>query len=171
MPLDLVQLKRMHDKAYQASQTTRERGADDLVFYWITQWDDSILQDSQLSYRGEFNVLRKAGRQILADLNMNPVQVDFVPKDDTKDDAADLLDGLYRADSNMNTSIEAFNNGQMESVVCGVGAWELYTEYATKRIGDKNQVIRRRPIIEANSNVMWDPNSKLLDKSDRKSVV
>ncbi|GAG86904.1 unnamed protein product, partial [marine sediment metagenome] len=75
MGLELNNLKQMHDKAYTAAQTTRERGADDLVFYWVTQWDDNILQDSQLSYRGEFNVLRKAGRQILADLAMNPVQV------------------------------------------------------------------------------------------------
>ena len=170
MTLELVDLKSMHDKAYQASQTTRERGADDLVFYWITQWDDNSLQDSQLAYRGEFNILRKAGRQILADLTMNPVQIDFVPKDETRDDAADLLDGLYRADCNKNTSIEAFNNAQIETVVCGVGAWELRTEYATKRIGDKNQVIIRKPIVEANNNVMWDPNSKLLDKSDAKYV-
>lgn len=166
MALKLVDLMRMHDKAYVASQTTRERGADDLVFYWVTQWDDNILQDSQLSYRGEFDVLRKAGRQILSDLALNPVQIDFVPKDGTRDDAADLLDGLYRADTHKNDSIEAFSNAQVETVVSGVGAWELKTEYASKRIGDKNQVIVRKPIIEANNNVMWDPNSKLLDKSD-----
>ncbi|MCK5612278.1 hypothetical protein KAR91_60965, partial [Candidatus Pacearchaeota archaeon] len=166
MPLELVELKRKHDKAYVASQTTRERGADDLVFYWITQWDDSVLQDSQLSYKGEFNILRKAGRQILADLAMNPVQIDFVPKDGTRDDAADLLDGLYRSDCNKNDSIEAFVNAQTECVVSGVGAWELEAKYATKRIGDKNQEVVRKPIIEANNNVMWDPNSKLLDKSD-----
>ena len=170
MPLELTELKRLHDKAYTASQTTRERGADDLVFYWITQWDENVLQDSQLAYRGEFNILRKAGRQILSDLSMNPVQIDFVPKDETRDDSAELIDGLYRADCNKNTSIEAFSNAQIETVVSGVGAWELRAEYATKRIGDKNQIIVRKPIIEANNNVMWDPNSKLLDKSDAKYV-
>ena len=166
MPLELTDLKRMHDKAYVASQVTRERGADDLVFYWVTQWDDTVLQDSHLAYKGEFNILRKAGRQILADLSMNPVQIDFVPKENTRDDAADLLDGLYRADCNKNDSIEAFDNAQIETVVCGVGAWELCTEYATKRIGDTNQTIVRKPLIEANNNIMWDPNSKYLDKSD-----
>ena len=166
MPLELTDLKLKHDKAYIASQTTRERGADDLVFYWITQWDDSILAGSQLAYRGEFNILRKAGRQILSDLALNPVQIDFVPKDETREDSAEILDGLYRADCHNNNSIEAFNNAQVETVVCGVGAWELRTEYATKRIGDKNQIIVRKPIIEANNNVMWDPNSKFLDKSD-----
>ena len=75
--MDLTELKRLHDKAYTAGQVTRERAADDLVFYWVTQWDDNILADSQLAYRGEFNILRKAGRQILSDLAMNQVQVDF----------------------------------------------------------------------------------------------
>lgn len=166
MPLELNDLKQLHDKAYLSAQLTREKGADDLVFYWITQWDDSVLQDSQLSYKGEFNILRKAGRQILADLSMNPVQVDFIPKDGTRDDAADLLDGLYRSDCNKNDSIEAFTNAQIECVVCGVGAWELETEYATKRLDEKNQNIVRKPIVEANNNVLWDPNAKLLDKSD-----
>jgi hypothetical protein len=166
MSLELKELMGFHDKAFIAGQNTRERASDDLVFYWVTQWDDSTLSDSQLGYRGEFNVLRKAGRQILGDLKSNPVQVDFVPKDETREDSAELIDGLYRADCNKNDSIEAFSQGQIESVVCGVGAWELYTAYATQRVGDKNQVIKRRPIIEANNTVMWDPNAKLLDKSD-----
>jgi hypothetical protein len=168
--LELEELKSLHDKAFVASQQTRERAADDLVFYWVTQWDDSLLQDNQLAYRGEFNILRKAGRQIMTDLRMNPAQIDFIPKDETRDDAAEALDGLYRSDCNHNKSIEAFSQGQIESVVCGVGAWELYTTYASKKVGETNQVIRRRPIIEANNNVLWDPNSKYLDKSDGKYV-
>jgi hypothetical protein len=170
MALDLVELKDFHDKSFISNQQTRERASDDLVFYWVTQWDDSLLEDSQLSYRGEFNILRKAGRQIMTDLRMNPVQIDFIPRDETRDDAAETIDGLYRADCNHNKSIEAFSRGQIESVVCGVGAWELYTEYATKKVGETNQVIRRRPIIEANNNCFWDPNSKLIDKSDAKHV-
>jgi Phage P22-like portal protein len=114
----------------------------------------------------EFNILRKAGRSIMADLITNPVQVDFEPKGDTKDDAAELLDGLYRNDLRNNTSIEAFSNADQENVVCGMGAWLLHTEYETTRGGNRNQVIRRKPILEANNNVFFDPNAKLLDKSD-----
>jgi len=106
MPLELNDLKQLHDKAYLSAQLTREKGADDLVFYWITQWDDSVLQDSQLSYKGEFNILRKAGRQILADLSMNPVQVDFIPKDGTRDDAADLLDAKFYPLGELDLKIE-----------------------------------------------------------------
>ena len=168
--LELDDLKQLHDKAYNHGQTTRERAADDQVFYWVTQWDDSLLGDSSLSYRGEFNVLRKAGRQIIADLRSNPIQIDFSPKADTRDDGADLLDGLYLSDDRVNTTLESYDNAVGEAVVCGVGAWELYTEYESNRAGNENQVIRRRPIYEANNNCFWDPNAKRLDKSDTSYV-
>lgn len=164
--LKLNELKDKHDKAFSKNIITRERAADDQIFYHVTQWDDSLLDTTQLQYRGEFNILRKAGRQILSDLRANPIQVDFEPKADSRDDGADLLDGLYLSDDRVNTSIEAYDNASMESVVCGVGAWELYTEYQSNRAGNENQVIRRKPVYEANNNCFWDPNAKLLDKSD-----
>jgi hypothetical protein len=168
--MDITELKELHDKAFESGQINRERAADDIVFYFITQWDDSLLAETQLAYRGEFNVLKKAGRQILSDLASNPVQIDFVPLDETRDDAAELADGLYRRDSNKNASIEAFENGKLESVVCGFGAWELYTTYVSNKLGTKNQTIKRRPIYGACNNVFWDPNAKQLDKKDAKYV-
>ena len=95
--MDLEKLKKLHDKAYENGQTPREQAADDMLFAWVTQWDDALLGASDLQYRGEFNILRKATRQIMADLRGNPVQVDFTPVDEESDDAADLLYGLYRA--------------------------------------------------------------------------
>ena len=164
--LELEELKRLHDKSYTSNQITRERSADDYVFYHITQWDDTLLDETQLAYRGEFNILKKAGRQIISDLQSNPVSIDFEAVDETRDDAADLADGLYRKDGNHNESVNAFDNAKQETIVGGVGAWELYTKYVTSRSGDKSQVIRRRPLFEANNNVFWDPNAHLLDKSD-----
>jgi len=164
--LDLDELKDLHDKAFNQNTITRERAADDSIFYHITQWDDSLLDTSQLQYRGEFNIIRKAGRQIISDLRANPVQIDFQPKAEARDDGADLLDGLYLSDDRINTSIEAKDNAKQEAVVCGIGAWELYTEYESNRAGNENQVIRRRPIYEANNNCFFDPNAKRLDKSD-----
>ena len=164
--LDIEELKKLHDKAYNANQVAREQAANDLVFYWVTQWDDQLLQDSELSYRGEFNMLRKAGRQIMADLRANPVQVDFTDTGPNAEDNADFVDGLYRADDRKNFSIEAFDYASQDSVVCGFGAWEIYSDYETSRIGDRNQVIKRRFIPEANNTAFCDPNAKLLDKSD-----
>ncbi len=164
--LELEQLKEMHDKAYNTPYDTRLKAADDLLFAWISQWDDTYLAESDLSYRGEFNILRKAMRQIITDLVSNPVQVDFEPVNETDSSGADLMDGMYRADMRNNTSLEAKKNCNQEAIVCGYGAWELRTEYKTNNKDDQRQVVKRYPLYEANNNVMWDPNAKLLDKSD-----
>lgn len=170
MSLDLNELKRLHDKAYNKGQVTRERASDDLVFYHVTQWDDNLLGESTLSYRGQFDILRKAGRQILTDLATNPIQIDFRPKATSRDDGADLMDGLYLSDDRRNDSIEAYSMSQQEAVVCGIGAWEIFSEYESNMIGDENQVITRQWLPEANNNVFWDPNAKKQDKSDAKYV-
>lgn len=167
--LTLEELKKLHDKNYLANQTTREKAADDRVFAWVTQWDDGLLEDSQLGYRGEFNIIRKAQRQIIQDLRSNPIQVDFTPKDEERKDGADLLDGLYLSDDRRNSSLESYDNASLEAVDCGVGGWELYTEYKTNNTGDKNQVIRRKPIYEANNTSFPDANAKRLDKSDARN--
>lgn len=164
--MELEEIKRLFDQNYTANQTTREKAADDRVFAWVSQWDDGMLEDSQLSYRGEFNLLRKATRQIIADLRANPVQVDFQPLDDTREDGAEVLDGMYLTDDRRNSSQEAYENAYMEAVDCGVGGWELYAEYETNNAGDRNQVIRRRPMYEANNVSFPDANAKRLDKSD-----
>lgn len=164
--LELAEIKRLHDKAYVHNQITRERAADDLVFYWLTQWDDNILTSSQLAYKGEFNVLRKAGRQIMSDLMANPVQVDFEPIGDTTEESQEVLDGLYRTDDAENSSLESYEIGSQEAVVCGVGAWYLCTEYESLKSSDNRQTIKRYPIHEANNVVFFDPQSKLRDRSD-----
>jgi len=101
--LEHKELLKLHDKAYLANQTTRQRAASDMVFYHITHWEDGLLAQSNLEYQGQFDVLRKAGRQIMGDLKSNPVQVDFQPKVETRDDGAELIDGLYRSDDRINT--------------------------------------------------------------------
>lgn len=168
---DIDELKEMWDNAYKRGIITREKSAEDLVFYWVTQWQDDALGLSSLQFKGEFNILRKAGRQIMSDLRSNPVQVDFDPTDEGRDDGADLLDGLYRADDRVNTALEAYDNASNEAIVAGVGAWELETAYENPGSPEKRQVIRRKPLYEANNKVMWDPDAKLLDKSDANYVV
>ncbi len=167
--LTLEELKRLHDQNFQANQVTRERAADDRVFSRVSQWDDGLLSDSQLQYRGEFNLIRKATRKIIADLRSNPIQIDFVPLDDERDDGAELIDGLYLTEDRRNSTLESYDNAALECVDCGVGGWELFTEYQTNNAGDRNQVIRRRPIYEANNNSFPDANAKSLDKSDARN--
>lgn len=164
--LSATDIRKLHDKGFTNGQTTREKAADDLLFYWISQWDSQFLNGVSLEYRGQFDMLRKAGRQITSDIKANPTQVNFEPVDGTDPDAGDLLDGMYRTDTRNNAAQEAKENATTESIVCGVGAWELRHEYKTNRRGDSKQVIRRYPLYEANNQIFWDPNAKLQDKSD-----
>lgn len=168
MSLTLEQLKQLHDKAYIANQQTRVKAADDRLFARVTQWDSTLLQDSQLSYKGEFDIITKARREIMADLRTNQPQIQFHPKPDSGEESADLIEGLYLTDDRVNGSLEAYANADEECVDCGLGGWELFTEYESNRAGDRNQVIRRRPIYEFNNNAFPDPNAKSLDKSDAK---
>lgn len=162
----LKQLKKDFDKDYNHGQTVRERAADSLVFYWYTHWDDNLIDSSNLAYKGQFDVLRKAGRQIIGDLRSNEVAIDFHPIDEKREDGADLIDGLYRTDDRKNDSIEAYDYSLQEAVVCGFGAWEVATEYLTDDAGNDHQVVTRNYIPESCSTVFWDANAKKLDKSD-----
>ena len=160
--LEYEDIMKMHDDAFTRGQVTRERAADDIVFYNVTQWDDQVLGESQLQYRGQFDILRKAGRQIVSELKENAVQVDFEPVDDDYA-AADLMDGLYRTTTRHNSSLEAFGVAQQETIVCGMSAWKLSHEYTGR---GEEQEIKRHPLYEANNTVFFDPNGKAIDKSD-----
>ncbi len=168
MILTLSELKKMHDLAYRGNQRTREKGSDDLVFYWITQWDDQLLEGSDLQYRGEFNIIRRGGRDIMSSLRKMQVQPDFHPDDEAREDDAEILDGMYRADDHALSSQSAYWLTQQDVAVCGFGAWEMFTKYKTNRVGDERQVIRREWIPEANNTAFKDPDSVALDGSDAK---
>lgn len=164
--LDLVEIKAMHDRAYTNNQVTRVSAADDLLFQYVTQWDSSILENSQLGYKGQFDILTKAIRETLSDLRTNQVQIEFEPVAESREADADLINGLYLSCDRENPSIEAYDNGTQECVTCGIGGWELYTTYESMRSGSRHQVIKRRPLYEFNNNCFPDPNAKRLDKSD-----
>ncbi len=163
--LEIDEIKRMHDRAFEENQTARIDAADDMAFFVINQWDDYASEVS-LQYRGEFDVLIKAERDVESKIRENPVQPQFHPKDPDRKDGAEFLEGLYRADDHNIRSQEAYNRAASDMIICGNGAWELYTEYETDKLGEENQVIRRRYIPEANNNVFYDPNSRRIDRSD-----
>lgn len=166
--LEHKQIKELHDKAYEANTDTRDEASSDLVFFHVTQWDDTLLDQSTLQYRGEFDVIKKGARDIISQLRLNEVQVDFKPEDSQREDASEILDGIYRSEANKNSSQESFNVARAEKVICGVGHWELIQKYETTLLGDDRQKIERRPINESVNKVFWDPNAKRIDKSDAK---
>ncbi len=156
------------DADWSASDEARTEANNDLFFSRVSQWDDWLSDYTTLQYRGQFDVVRPVVRKLVAEMRRNPIDVLYRPKDGAKPDAADVLMGMYRTDMRHNSAKIAVNVGVREQIEAGVGAWRIVTQYEDNNPTSNNQVIRRVPIHEACSHVIWDCNSKQMDKSDAK---
>lgn len=164
----LQTILRKFDRDWAASDEARTEATNDLFFSRISQWDDWLNEYTTLQYRGQFDVVRPVVRKLVAEMRQNPVDVLFKPKDGADPDAADILMGMYRTDMRHNTAKISVNVAVREQIEAGVGAWRLVTDYEDQDPTSNNQVIRRVPIHEACTHVVWDANSKQMDKSDAK---
>lgn len=161
----------LFDRDWMSSDEARTEATNDLFFSRISQWDDWLNQYTTLQYRGQFDVVRPVVRKLVAEMRQNPIDVLYRPKDGAKPDSADTLMGMYRTDMRHNSAKIAVNIAVREQIEAGFGAWRIVTEYEDQDPTSNNQVIRRIPIHEASSHVIWDSNSKLMDKSDAKHVT
>lgn len=154
------------DADWMASDEARTEATNDLYFSRVSQWDDWLSDYTTLQYRGQFDVVRPVVRKLVAEMRRNPIDVLFRPKDGADPNSADVLMGMYRTDMRHNTAKISVNIAVREQIEAGVGAWRLVTEYEDQDPTSNNQVIRRLPIHEACTHVIWDSNSKQMDKSD-----
>ncbi|ALX96069.1 portal protein [Serratia fonticola] len=161
----------LFDRDWMSSDEARTEATNDLFFSRVSQWDDWLNQYTTLQYRGQFDVVRPVVRKLVAEMRQNPIDVLYRPKDGAKPDSADTLMGMYRTDMRHNSAKIAVNIAVREQIEAGFGAWRIVTEYEDQDPTSNNQVIRRIPIHEASSHVIWDSNSKLMDKSDAKHVT
>lgn len=164
----LQTILRKFDRDWTASDEARTEATNDLFFSRISQWDDWLNEYTTLQYRGQFDVVRPVVRKLVAEMRQNPVDVLFKPKDGSDPSAADILMGMYRTDMRHNTAKISVNVAVREQIEAGVGAWRLVTDYEDQDPTSNNQVIRRVPIHEACTHVVWDANAKQMDKSDAK---
>lgn len=154
------------DMDWMSSDEARTEATNDLYFSRVSQWDDWLSEYTTLQYRGQFDVVRPVVRKLVAEMRKNPIDVMYRPKDGAAPDSADVLMGMYRTDMRHNTAKISVNIGVREQIEAGVGAWRLVAEHEDQDPTSNNQVIRRVPIHEACSHVVWDCNSKQMDKSD-----
>ncbi len=154
------------DADWTAGDEARTEAKNDLFFSRVSQWDDWLSEYTTLQYRGQFDVVRPVVRKLVAEMRQNPIDVLYRPKDKANPDAADTLMGMYRTDMRHNSAKIAVNVAVREQIEAGVGAWRIVTEYEDQDPTSNNQIIRREPIHSACSCVIWDSNSKHMDKSD-----
>ncbi|HEI9857573.1 TPA: portal protein [Proteus mirabilis] len=167
----LEKILRKFDLDYSASENARTEARNDLFFSRVSQWDDWLESYVTLQYRGQFDVVRPMVRKLVAEMRKNPIEVQYRPKDNAPADAADILMGMYRTDMRNNSSKIAVNVAVREQIECGYGAWRLVTEYEDDNPTSNNQIIRRVPMHESCTHVIWDCNAKAMDKSDAKNCT
>lgn len=167
----LEKILRKFDLDYSASENARTEARNDLFFSRVSQWDDWLESYVTLQYRGQFDVVRPMVRKLVAEMRKNPIEVQYRPKDNAPADAADILMGMYRTDMRNNSSKIAVNVAVREQIECGYGAWRLVTEYEDDSPTSNNQIIRRVPMHESCTHVIWDCNAKAMDKSDAKNCT
>lgn len=169
--LKLQQILKRFDRDFEASYDARREAVNDLFFSRVSQWDDWLENFVTLQYRGQFDIVRPVVRKLVAEMRQNPVQVRYRPKDGANPDAADILQGMYRTDVRNNDSTSAINVAVREQLEAGYGAWRYITEWDDEDPLSNKQRIRRVPIHEAADHVIWDSNSKRIDKSDARHVT
>ena len=166
--LELKKIKTLVDEGYSNNIVTRRDSADDMVFGWVTQWDDNMFNASDLRFRGEFNQIAKSIRDVIAEMRAMPVDITYAAVGMTTEEQADMMTGIYFTDAKKNMSQEAFFNASSEAITCGVGGWELYTDYETD--DSEKQIVIRAPIYEFNNVIYKDPQSTLMDASDARWI-
>jgi hypothetical protein len=93
--------------------------------------------------------------------------VDFVSRDGSPTEMADVCNKLFRADEQDSTANEAYDNAFEEAVGGGFGAWRLKAAYEDDEDPDNDrQRIRIEPIYDADSSVYFDLDAKRQDKAD-----
>ncbi len=155
------------DADWMASDEARTEATNDLYFSRVSQWMTgyqttppcNIADNSMLFARWSGSWSQRCAGT-LSTFSSDPKMALILMQP--------MLMGMYRTDMRHNTAKIAVNVGVREQIESGVGAWRLVTQYEDNDPTSNNQVIRRLPIHEACSHVIWDANSKQMDKSDAK---
>lgn len=137
---DTKRLRAVHDRMMTRADEImppqipdRAKSLRDRRFVTIegAQWEDEWAEQFENVPRPEVDKITERLEKIETDYRENRLSVDFIPGDDaTDDDAANLLDGMYRADMAHFKSQEALDNAFQEGIRGGFGAWRLSTDYA-----------------------------------------
>lgn len=136
------------------------------------QWEGTLQEQFANRPRFEVNKVYLSLLRILNEYRNNRISVDFVSKDGTDSDLADVCDGLYRADEADSCADEAYDNAFEEGTTGGFGAWRLRERYENEDDpDDERQRIRIEPIFDADTSVYFDLDAKRQDKSDAKWCI
>lgn len=158
-------------RAYTSQREVRLQCMEDrrLVSVPGAHWDGEIGEQYANRPRYEVNKGHMSVMRIFSEYRNNRISVDFRPKDGEKDDLAETLDGMYRADEQASGAGEAYDNCFDEGVSGGMGAVKIRAcEDDEEDEENDYQRLRIEPIYEADQNVYFDSDAVRQDKADSK---
>jgi hypothetical protein len=160
---------RQFDAIQSALRNERLQCLKDRRFYSIAgaQWEGPLEQQYENKPKFEVNKVGLAVQRVVNEYRNNRITVDFVSRDGSPTEMADVCNKLFRADEQDSTANEAYDNAFEEAVGGGFGAWRLKAAYEDDEDPDNDrQRIRIEPIYDADSSVYFDLDAKRQDKAD-----
>jgi hypothetical protein len=160
---------RQFDAIQSALRNERLQCLQDRRFYSIAgaQWEGPLEQQYENKPKFEVNKVGLAVQRVVNEYRNNRITVDFVSRDGSPTEMADVCNKLFRADEQDSTANEAYDNAFEEAVGGGFGAWRLKAAYEDDEDPDNDrQRIRIEPIYDADSSVYFDLDAKRQDKAD-----
>ena len=149
----------------------RDRAARNMRFVNIpgSMWEGADLQNFKKRIKLEFNRLSKEINVFIAESETNRKSPKFRAEDSKDDGTGRVLNGLFRKDFRKSSGINAYDNAVQELAFAGVGALRVSTERANPNdLEDDRQKVVFNELFESYKTVIWDSNSKKIDKSDAK---
>jgi hypothetical protein len=165
----LVEMRARWDRAKDREEDNIRLAYDDLTFlsgHDYSQWPSEQKQKRIEKDRPvvQINHLPKFVHQITGDIRQMKPSIKVVPVDSGADEkVASKIAGMVRYIENRSDASAVYFRAADSQVACGIGHWQVITEYADN--STFNQEIRISP-IEDGVAVLWDPDSSLPSKED-----
>ena len=132
------------------------------------QWEDFFHDEFSDRTKLELDLVSQPLYRFVGEWNQNRLGVEFKPDDNnTSDDDAELVNGVYRADFRQFSGKIAIDNAVLEAATCGYGAFKLGTVFEDE--SDPENDLQRavwKPIQNAFNTTFWDSSAEWINKRD-----
>jgi hypothetical protein len=156
-----------YERAWERERMNIDEAYDDLRFRRgrvSDQWDAVALTARVGRPTHVNNKIPKFIRQVTGDQRQMRPSIEVVPVDSNADvDVAELRGGIVRYVENRSHAKYIYNQGGDSQVTCGIGHWQVETEYAEATTF--NQEIRIA-LVEDGVAVLWDADANMLTRED-----
>lgn len=166
----LREARERFELAMSAELDNRAEAIEDLQFLAPTekygQWPEEVRQAREAAGRPmlQINMLPKFVAQVANDMRINQTAIKVSPVDDGADEElAEVISGLIRNIERVSDAPRIYAEAGGQAAACGMGHWQVTTEYTSDDVFDQD--IRIRPIPNPFA-VLWDPNAVEYDRSD-----